>query len=210
MEDRERKRTGIASLKIRYNQVFGFLYRNFKSESASGARGLQQTLVNAERFASVELKSTSAEVLTAEDRAIEIERRLYSEIRESIANEAARLRRTAAAVAQLDVLVNFARIAAARNYTRPEFTEAAVARRGPRGAMLIAGGRHPVIEKLIEQRGERFVPNDLYLDDEHQFLLIITGPNMGGKSTYLRQAALISICAVWIVYSPPGQAAVAR
>ena len=121
-------------------------------------------------------------------------------------NEAARLRRTAAAVAQLDVLVNFARIAAARNYTRPEFTEKTVARRGPRGAMLIAGGRHPVIEKLIEQRGERFVPNDLYLDDEQQFLLIITGPNMGGKSTYLRQAALISILAQSGSFVPAAQA----
>ena len=111
------------------------------------------------------------------------------------------MRRTAAAIAQLDVLVNFARIAASRNYSRPEFTSGTAegersAKAGSKmGSLLIAGGRHPVIEKLLEERGERFVPNDLYLDDETQFLLIITGPNMGGKSTYLRQAALISILA---------------
>ena len=208
MEDRERKRTGIASLKIRYNQIFGFYIEISKANQhlAPADYERKQTLVNAERFTSAELKEHERKVLTAEDRAIEIERRLYSEIRESIANEAARLRRTAAAVGQLDVLVNFARIAAARNYTRPEFTETKVARSGPRGAMLIAGGRHPVIEKLIEQRGERFVPNDLYLDDEHQFLLIITGPNMGGKSTYLRQAALISILAQCRIVCPTAQA----
>ncbi len=208
MEDRERKRTGIASLKIRYNQVFGFYIEISKTNQhlAPADYERKQTLVNAERFTSAELKEHERKVLTAEDRAIEIERRLYGEIREFIANEAARLRRTAAAVAQLDVLVNFARIAAARNYTRPEFTETTVARRGPRGAMLIAGGRHPVIEKLIEQRGERFVPNDLYLDDEQQFLLIITGPNMGGKSTYLRQAALISILAQSGSFVPAAQA----
>ena len=208
MEDRERKRTGIASLKIRYNQVFGFYIEISKANQhlAPADYERKQTLVNAERFTSSELKEHERKVLTAEDRAIEIERRLYGEIRESIAGEAARLRRTAAAVAQLDVLVNFARIAAARNYTRPEFTETTVATQGPRGAMLIAGGRHPVIEKLIEQRGERFVPNDLYLDDQQQFLLIITGPNMGGKSTYLRQAALISILAQSGSFVPAAQA----
>ena len=208
MEERERKRTGIASLKIRYNQVFGFYIEVSKANlhNAPADYERKQTLVNAERFTSTELKEHERKVLTAEERAIEIERRLYGEIREAIANEAARLRRTAAAIAQLDVLVNFARIAAARNYTRPEFTETTVAREGPRGPLMIAGGRHPVIEKLIEQRGERFVPNDLYLDDELQFLLIITGPNMGGKSTYLRQAALISILAQAGSFVPAAQA----
>src|SRR6202023_83330 len=132
--------------------------------------------------------------------------RLYSEIRESIAREAGRLRRTAAAIAQLDVLVNFARIAATRNYTRPEFTDKVLAKKGERGVLMIAGGRHPVIEKLLEERGERFVPNDLYLDDQRQFLLLITGPNMGGKSTYLRQAALISILAQTGSFVPAAQA----
>jgi DNA mismatch repair protein MutS len=208
MEDRERKRTGIASLKIRYNQVFGYYIEvskpNLSLVPADYER--KQTLVNAERFTSAELKDHERKVLTAEDRVLEIERRLYGEIRESIAREAGRLRRTAAAVAQLDVLVNFARIAAARNYTRPEFTEKELSRKGSRGALMIAGGRHPVIEKLLEERGERFVPNDLYLGDDSQFLLIITGPNMGGKSTYLRQAALISILAQAGSFVPAAQA----
>ena len=208
MEDRERKRTGIASLKIRYNQVFGYYIEiskpNLSLVPADYER--KQTLVNAERFTSSELKDHERKVLSAEERSLEIERRLYGEIRESIAKEAGRLRRLAAAVAQLDVLVNFARIAASRNFTRPEFTETEVARKGPRGELMIAAGRHPVIERLLEERGERFVPKDLYLDDETQFLLVITGPNMGGKSTYLRQAALISILAQAGSFVPAAQA----
>ena len=208
MEDRERKRTGIASLKIRYNQVFGYYIEISKPNLhlAPADYERKQTLVNAERFTSTELKDYERKVLSAEERMLEIERRLYGEIRESIAREAGRLRRTAAMIAQLDVLVNFARIAAARNYSRPEFTEAAASQKGARGLLMIAGGRHPVIEKLLEERGERFVPNDLYLDDETQFLLVITGPNMGGKSTYLRQAALISILAQMGSFVPAAQA----
>jgi len=208
MEDRERKRTNIASLKIRYNQVFGFYIEISKANLhlAPADYERKQTLVNAERFTSSELKEHERKVLTAEQRVLEIERRIYGEIRESIAREAARMRRTAAAVAQADVLANFARIAAARNYTRPAFTEKAPARQGKRGELMIAGGRHPVIEALVEQRGERFVPNDLYLDDSGQFLLIITGPNMGGKSTYLRQAALIVILAQMGSFVPAAQA----
>ena len=197
MEDRERKRTGIGSLKIRYNQVFGYYIEVSKPNLAlvPADYDRKQTLVNAERFTSSELAGYERKVLSAEERALEIERRLYGEIRESIAREAGRLRRSAAAIAQLDVLVNFARIAATRHYSRPEFTEKQVARKDPRGALMVAGGRHPVIEKLLEERGERFVPNDLYLGEESPFLLLITGPNMGGKSTYLRQTALISILA---------------
>ncbi len=197
MEERERKRTGIGSLKIRYNQVFGFYIEISKPNLhlAPADYERKQTLVNAERFTSTELKEHERKVLSAEERVLEIERRLYGEIREAIAREAGRLRRVAAGIAQLDVLVNFARIAASRNYARPEFTETSLAKKGKRGVLMIAGGRHPVIEKLLEERGERFVPNDLYLDDEAQFLLLITGPNMGGKSTYLRQAALIAILA---------------
>jgi DNA mismatch repair protein MutS len=208
MEERERKRAGIASLKIRYNQVFGYYIEvskpNLHLVPADYER--KQTLVGAERFTSDELKEHERKVLSAEERVLEIERRLYGEIRESIAHEAGRLRRSAAAIAQLDVLVNLARVAAARNYTRPEFTEKEVSRKSPRGALMVAGGRHPVIEKLLEQRGERFVPNDLYLGDDSQFLLIITGPNMGGKSTYLRQTALISILAQIGSFVPAAQA----
>ena len=229
MEERERKRTGIASLKIRYNQVFGYYIEISKPNLhlAPADYERKQTLVNAERFTSTELKEYERKILTAEERVLEIERRLYGEIREAIAREAARLRRTAAAIAQLDVLVNFARIASSRNYSRPEFTESSLARGAPhkndssagaqknaqsektngeRGMLQIAGGRHPVIEKLLEERGERFVPNDLYLDDALQFLLVITGPNMGGKSTYLRQTALISILAQIGSFVPAVQA----
>ncbi|MGA8024248.1 MAG: DNA mismatch repair protein MutS [Candidatus Acidiferrales bacterium] len=208
MEERERKRTGIASLKIRYNQVFGFYIEISKANLhlAPADYERKQTLVNAERFTSSELKEHEQKVLSAEERVLAIERRLYAEIREGIAREAGRLRRTAAAIAQLDVLVNFARIAATRNYTRPEFTDKTLAKKGKRGVLMIAGGRHPVIEKLLEERGERFVPNDLYLDDEAQFLLLITGPNMGGKSAYLRQAALIAILAQMGSFVPAVQA----
>ena len=130
MEERERKRTGIASLKIRYNQIFGYYIEISKANLhlAPADYERKQTLVNAERFTSGELKEHERKVLSAEERVLEIERRLYGEIREAIAREAARLRRTAAAIAQLDVLVNFARIAAARNYTRPEFTQKSILR----------------------------------------------------------------------------------
>ncbi len=213
MEERERKRTGIGSLKIRYNQVFGYYIEvsNPNLALVPGDYQRKQTLVNAERFTSDELREYERKVVTAEERSLEIERRLYGEIRESIAREAGRLKRTAAAIAQLDVLGNFAHIAATRNYARPEFTENAApsAKTRPsetRGELLIAGGRHPVIEKLLEQRGERFVPNDLYFGEESPFLLLITGPNMGGKSTYLRQAALISILAQMGSFVPAAQA----
>ncbi len=214
MEERERKRTGIGSLKIRYNQVFGYYIEVSKPNMAlvPGDYQRKQTLLNAERFTSDELSEYERKVVTAEERSLEIERRLYGEIRESIAHEAGRLRRTAAAIAQLDVLTNFAHIAAARNYARPTFTESAAApgRSGTsetaRGELMIAGGRHPVIERLLEQRGERFVPNDLYFGEESPFLLLITGPNMGGKSTYLRQAALISILAQMGSFVPAAQA----
>ncbi|MGH9712271.1 MAG: DNA mismatch repair protein MutS [Candidatus Acidiferrales bacterium] len=206
MEESERKRTGIASLKIRYNQVFGYSIEISKPNLhlAPPDYERKQTLVNAERFTSSELKDYERKVLSAEERVLEIEHRLYGEMRESIAREAGRLRKSASAIAQVDVLVNFARLAATRNYARPEFTGGAKGEQ--QGVLMIAGGRHPVIEKLVEERGERFVPNDLYLDDESQFLLIITGPNMGGKSTYLRQAALISILAQMGSFVPATQA----
>jgi DNA mismatch repair protein MutS len=205
MEERERKRTGIASLKIRFNQIFGYYIEISKANMhlAPADYERKQTLVNAERFTSPELKDYERKVLDADERILEIERRLYSELRERIARDASRLRRTAAGVAQLDVLVDFARLAATENYARPSFTEQ---HPGERGDLLIAGGRHPVIERLLAVRGERFVPNDLYLDDKSQSLLLITGPNMGGKSTYLRQAALIAIMAQMGSFVPATQA----
>ena len=189
MEERERKRTGIASLKIRYNQVFGFYIEvsnaNLQLVPADFER--KQTLANAERFTMPELKEYERKVLAADESIAEIERRLFAELRAWVAQQSQRLRRTAAAVAQLDVLANLALVAATRSHMRPEFTDD--------GELLILGGRHPVIEQLLEQQGERFVPNALYLNATTHQILLITGPNMGGKSTYLRQAALIVILA---------------
>ncbi len=211
MEERERKRTGIASLKIRFNQVFGYYIEISKPNLplAPADYERKQTLANAERFTAPELKEYERKILDADDRIMGIERQLFTELREGIAHQASRLRQTAAAVAQLDVLVNFARLAAERNYCRPEFTENEIGRAASgkqRGDLLIAEGRHPVVEKLLQDRGERFVPNDLYLDDAAQFLLLITGPNMGGKSTYLRQAALIVLMAQMGSFVPAVQA----
>lgn len=211
MEERERKRTGIASLKIRFNSVFGYYIEISKANQhlAPPDYTRKQTLANAERFISLELKDYETRVLEADERAMEIERRLYRELREAVAAEAPRLRQTAAAIAQTDVLVNFAVLAAERNYTRPQFTESECGHSpatAGRGEFLIAGGRHPVIEALLERRGERFVPNDVYLDDASRTILLITGPNMGGKSTYLRQAALITIMAQMGSFVPATEA----
>jgi len=200
MEDRERKRTGIGSLKIRYNHVFGFYIEiskpNLPLVPADFER--KQTLVNAERFTTPELKEHESKVLAADERIAEIERRLFAEIRGWVAQQAPRIRRTAAALAQLDVLANLAWLAASRNYARPEFTES--------GELCIVGGRHPVIEQLLEQQAERFVPNALYLNGTTHQILLITGPNMGGKSTYLRQAALIALLAQMGSFVPAEQA----
>jgi DNA mismatch repair protein MutS len=200
MEERERKRTGINSLKIRYNQVFGYYIEiskpNLLLTPADYER--KQTLVNAERFTSPELKEYERKILAADERIAEIERQLYVDVRSSVAVKAGRLRRTAAAIAKLDVLAAFAKLAADRGYTRPEFNAA--------GELLIIGGRHPVIEELLKQKGERFVPNDLCFEPGRQQLLLITGPNMGGKSTYLRQAALIVLMAQMGSYVPARQA----
>jgi DNA mismatch repair protein MutS len=204
MEERERARTRIGSLKIRYNQVFGYYIEITKANLHLVPEDYErkQTLVGAERFTCTELKEYERKVLSADERIVQIERRLFTELRGAVVAEAPRLRLTAGAIAQLDVLVTFARLAASRGYTRPEFTETVppssvspVVAGIPRGDLLIAAGRHPVIENLLARRGERFVPNDLYLDDKSQFLLLITGPNMGGKSTYLRQTALIVLMA---------------
>src|SRR5271156_6593964 len=200
MEERERKRTGIGSLKIRFNQIFGYYMEISKPNLhlAPADYERKQTLVNAERFTSPELKEYERKILAADERILEIERGLFVELRSIIAGQAARLRRTAAAVAQLDVLTCFAKLAADRGYARPEFNAT--------GELLIVGGRHPVIEELLRQRGERFVPNDLCFEPARQQLLLITGPNMGGKSTYLRQAALIVLMAQMGCFVPARQA----
>src|SRR5437879_4531058 len=200
MEERERKRTGIGSLKVRYNQVFGFYIEISKPNLHLVPSDFErkQTLVNAERFTTPELKEYESKVLAADERIGEIERRLFAEVRAGVARESPRLRRTAAAIAQLDMLATFAVLAATRRYVRPEFTDG--------GEVLILGGRHPVIEHLLEQQGERFVPNALYLNSTSHQILLITGPNMGGKSTYLRQAALIVLLAQMGSFVPAEQA----
>src|SRR5882724_1297166 len=199
-EERERKRTGIASLKIRFNSVFGYYIEISKANLhlAPADYERKQTLVNAERFTSTELKEYERKILVADERILEIERQLFVDIRSGVAAKAARLRRTASAVAQLDVLTAFAKLAADRGYTRAEFNST--------GELLIVAGRHPVIEELLRQRGERFVPNDLCFEPGRQQLLLITGPNMGGKSTYLRQAALIVLMAQIGGFVPARQA----
>jgi DNA mismatch repair protein MutS len=194
IEERERRRTGIGSLKVRFNSVFGYYIEITKSNLAGVPADYErkQTLVNAERFTTPELKEYETKVLTAQERSVEIEKRIFAELRRRLVENAARIRRTSAAVAEIDLVANFAHLAALRNYTRPAIA--------PQPILEIAGGRHPVIERLMEDSGDgRFVPNDLFLDgsenSSHPNLLLITGPNMGGKSTYLRQAALLVILA---------------
>ena len=200
MEERERKRTGINSLKIRFNNIFGYYIEISKANLHLAPKDYErkQTLVNAERYTSGELQEYERKILAADERILEIERELFVELRAGVAAQATRLRKTAAAVAQLDVLASFGKLAADRNYARPEFNGT--------GELLIVAGRHPVIEELLRQKGERFVPNDLYFEPGRQQLLLITGPNMGGKSTYLRQAALIVLMAQMGSFVPARQA----
>ncbi len=190
IEQRERKRTGIGSLKVKFNSVFGYYIEISKPNLhlAPPDYERKQTLVNAERFTTPELKEYEAKILDAQEKIVEIERRLFAELRAAIAAEARRIRQTALALAEVDVLAGLAHLAAERGYARPQFDDA--------GEIEILGGRHPVIERLeILGGGDRFVPNDLYLNPTTQMILLVTGPNMGGKSTYLRQAALIVILA---------------
>ncbi|MGB7137200.1 MAG: DNA mismatch repair protein MutS [Acidobacteriaceae bacterium] len=194
IEDRERRRTGIGSLKVRFNSVFGYYIEITKSNLAGVPADYErkQTLVNAERFTTPELKDFETKVLTAQERSVEIEKRLFASLRVRVVENAGRIRRTSSAVAEIDLVADFAHLAALRGYTRPRIEAAPI--------LEVAGGRHPVIERLMEDAGDtRFVPNDLFLDASDSTsspnLLLITGPNMGGKSTYLRQAALLVILA---------------
>lgn len=188
IETRERTRTGIASLKVRFNNVFGYYIEISKAnlQHAPADYERKQTLVNAERFTTPELKELEAKVLSAEEKILDLERQIFTELRTFAAQHAIRIRATAGAVAELDLTAALAQLAIENRYVRPKFSEG--------GEMRVAGGRHPVIERLTEKQAARFIPNDLYLDED-RFLAVITGPNMGGKSTYLRQAALMSILA---------------
>jgi DNA mismatch repair protein MutS len=204
MEERERERTGISSLKVRFNSVFGYYLEISKANLHRVPPNYErrQTLVNAERFTTPELKEYEAKILDAQEKIVEIERRIFAELRAAIAGEARRIRQTALALAEVDVLASFAQLAAERHYCRPQFDETA--------DLEIVAGRHPVIEQqelsgqnfsgrdlsgYDSDKNSRFVPNDLYLNSTTHTLLLVTGPNMGGKSTYLRQTALIVIMA---------------
>jgi DNA mismatch repair protein MutS len=197
IEARERGRTGIQSLKIRFNNVFGYYIEISKAnlQNAPADYERKQTLVNAERFTTPELKEYERKVLSAEEKILELEKQIFSEVRQAAAAEAKRIRGTASAIAELDVTCALAQVAAENRYTRPTFSQTGETQGEMRGVMKIAAGRHPVIEKLAGEEAGRFIPNDLYLNDSADLIAVITGPNMGGKSTYLRQAALIAILA---------------
>lgn len=200
IEERERERTGITSLKVRFNSVFGYYLEvtraNLKAVPADYER--KQTLVNAERFTTPELKELETKILTAQERSGEIERRLFAELRREILTEAPRIREAARRVAEIDLLANFAHLAAGHGWTRPQVDNSTT--------LEFIAGRHPVVERRLETTASgRFVPNSLSLcatdtgipesTATSPTLLLITGPNMGGKSTYLRQAALLTVMA---------------
>ena len=191
IEQRERGRTGISSLKVKFNSIFGYYIEVSKSNLHLVPQEYErkQTLVGAERFTTPELKEYEAKILDAQEKIVDIERRLFTELRTAIAAEAKRIRQTALALAEVDVLGSLSHIASLRNYCRPSFVAKS-------GELEMIEGRHPVIEQQELAGGSnRFVPNDLYLNDTTHNILLLTGPNMGGKSTYLRQTALIVILA---------------
>jgi len=195
IEQRERGRTGIGSLKVKFNSIFGYYIEVSKSNLHLVPQDYErkQTLVGAERFTTPELKEYEAKILDAQEKIVEIERRLFTELRIAIAAEAKRIRQTALALAEVDVLASLGHVAALRNYCRPNFIAPA---EDAAGDLEICEGRHPVIEQQEMAGGtDRFVPNDLYLNSSSHAILLLTGPNMGGKSTYLRQTALIVILA---------------
>jgi DNA mismatch repair protein MutS len=189
IEARERQRTGIGSLKVRFNNVFGYYIEITRANLHLAPTDYErkQTLANAERFTTPELKEYERKVLDAEEKILTLEKDLFADVRKRAAANAQRIRATASAVAELDVTAALAQVAAENRYHRPGFSDD--------GEMRILAGRHPVIERLADQDAGRFIPNDLFLNDATDLIAIITGPNMGGKSTYLRQAALIAILA---------------
>ena len=187
LEVKERERTGIKNLKIKYNRVFGYYlevtnsFQNLVPENYTR----KQTLSNAERYITPELKELEDMILGAEDRLISLEYDLFCEIREKIANEVLRIQTTAKAIAQVDVFASLAYVAEHNQFVRPTINE--------EGVIRIKNGRHPVVEQMIPN--DMFVANDTFLDNQSNRIAIITGPNMAGKSTYMRQTALIVLLA---------------
>jgi len=198
MQAREQERTGIKTLKIRHNKVFGYYIEISKSyaEQAPPDYQRKQTLVNAERYITPELKEYENKILGAQERSVELELELFAEVRARVVTHTGAIQATAASVAQMDVLAALAERAIALRYVRPLFNH--------EGKIVIKDGRHPVIETLPQ--AERFVPNDTVLDGVNNQVIIITGPNMAGKSTYIRQVAVIVIMAHIGSFVPAGSA----
>lgn len=184
LQTREIQRTGISSLKVKFNQVFGYYIEISKANLLQAPQDYirKQTLVNAERFITPELKEYEEKVLNAQDRIVNLEYELFYKVRLEVVKEIVKIQKIAGIVAELDVLSSLAFLAVKNNYCKPEILE--------NGDLEIIDGRHPVVEKVVQD----FIPNDCQFDNERKFLMI-TGPNMGGKSTYLRQIALISLMA---------------
>ena len=187
LEAKEREKTGIKNLKIKYNKVFGYYLEvtNSFKDMVPDYFTRKQTLANAERFITPELKELEDVILGAEDKLIVLEYELFREVRQKVADEVVRIQKTAKAVAQIDVFASLATVAEQNNYCRPKLNE--------KGLIDIKDGRHPVVERMIQN--EMFVANDTYLDNASDRVSIITGPNMAGKSTYMRQSALIVLMA---------------
>lgn len=198
LQREESARTGIPNLKVGYNKIFGYFIEVSKSNVHLVPPDFErkQTLVNAERYITPTLKSREEEIVTAEERMQKLEYDLFVALRERIAAEAARIQATADAVATVDVLLSLAETAAAKGYAKPDVNES--------NELRIRDGRHPVVEDLMK-RGD-FVPNDTVLDPAAAFLQIVTGPNMAGKSTYLRQVALITLMAQVGSFVPAAEA----
>ena len=198
LEADEKEKTGIKNLKVGFNKVFGYFIEVTKSNlnQVPDRYIRKQTLTNAERFITEELKNLENQILGAEEKVINLEYNAFTEIREEIAKNIKRLQKSATVVATLDVLASFAQVAEDMNYCMPEVNSS--------GTIDIKGGRHPVIEKIIGAGA--FVENDTYLDEGDNRLSIITGPNMAGKSTYMRQVALITLMAQVGSYVPAQEA----
>ena len=198
LEAKEREKTGIKNLKIKYNKVFGYYLEvtNSYKDLVPDYFMRKQTLANAERYITPELKELEDMILGAEDKLVTLEYDLFCEVRSTIAAEVVRIQRTAKAVAGLDVFVSLALVADQNNYCRPKINE--------NGIIDIKGGRHPVVEKMINN--DMFIDNDTYLDNGNHRISIITGPNMAGKSTYMRQTALIVLMAQLGSYVPAASA----
>ena len=194
MEAREKERTGIRTLKIGYNKVFGYYIEvsNSFKEMVPDTYIRKQTLVNGERFITQELKDLEHQILTASDRVVALEYELFTQLREEISAQAQRIQKSAAAVAEIDALASFAAVAVRNNYCRPEVDES--------GVIEIREGRHPVVEKVLKDT--LFVPNDTFMGEKEERVAIITGPNMAGKSTYMRQVALIVLMAQMGAFVP--------